>query len=127
MARHDRQEPLETLASTLNDLVRESVRENLARERRNVDPGGLALEDVAERLEIRVPPADNRVAELERGDVRLQEVREQGNRRDVLAGTAAGQQRAERGRARQSVGGERAYRTDLAHDLVVGVHLPTES
>ena len=71
MARHDRQEPLQTLAPALNDLVREPVREDLAGKGWDVDSRGLVLKDIAEGLEVRVPPADDRVAELEGRDVRL--------------------------------------------------------
>ena len=71
MARNDRQEPLEALAPALDDLVREPVRENLAGERGDVHARRLALQDVPERLKVRVAPPDDRVAELERGDVRL--------------------------------------------------------
>ena len=71
MARHDRQEPLQTLAPALDNLIREPVREDLAGKGWDVDPRGFVLEDVAECLEVRVPPADDRVAELEGGDVRL--------------------------------------------------------
>ena len=71
MTRHDRQEPLQTLAPALNDFVREPVREDLAGEGWDVDSRGLVLEDIAEGLEVRVPPANDRVAELEGRDVRL--------------------------------------------------------
>ena len=71
VARHDRQEPLQTLAPALDNLIREPVREDLAGEGRDVHPRRFVLEDVAEGLKVRVPPADDRVAELEGRDVRL--------------------------------------------------------
>ena len=67
----DSKEPLEALAPALDDLVREPVREDLAGERGDVHARRLALEDVPERLEVGVAAADDRVAQLERGDVRL--------------------------------------------------------
>ena len=71
MSRDDSEEPLEALAAALDDLVREAVREDLARERGDVHARRLALEDVPERLEVGVAAADDRVAQLEGGDVRL--------------------------------------------------------
>ena len=71
MSRNDSEEPLEALAAALDDLVREAVREDLARERGDVHARRLALEDVPEGLEIRVPSAHNRVAQLECGDIGL--------------------------------------------------------
>lgn len=53
----------------LYDVVAEPVGEDLARQGRNGDAGRLALEDVAEVLEVRVAAADGRVAELEGGYV----------------------------------------------------------
>lgn len=75
MPSYDGEEALEALAPALDDLVREAVREDLAGEGRDVHARGLALEDVAEGLEVRVAAAHDRVAELERGDVRLAWVR----------------------------------------------------
>lgn len=71
MAGDDGEEALEALPPALDDLVREAVREDLAGEGRDVHARGLALEDVAEGLEVGVAAAHDRVAELERGDVRL--------------------------------------------------------
>lgn len=71
MPSNDGKEALEALAPALDDLVREAVREDLAGKGRDVHARGLALEDVAEGLEVRVAAAHDRVAELERGDVRL--------------------------------------------------------
>ena len=71
MSRDDSEEPLEALAAALDDLVREAVREDLARERRDVDARRFALEDVPERLKVRVAPPDERVAQFEGGDVGL--------------------------------------------------------
>ena len=71
MPSHNGEETLEALAAALDDLVREAVREDLARERGDVHARRLALEDVPERLEVGVAAADDRVAELEGGDIRL--------------------------------------------------------
>ena len=92
MARDDGEEALEALAAALDDLVREAVREDLARERRDVDARRLALEDVPERLKVRVAPPDDRVPELERGDVRL---------RPGTGAAACGCVRAQEGAARR--------------------------
>jgi len=85
MSSNNSQEPLQPFSPALNDLIRESVREHLARQRRNIDARRLALQYVAKCLEIGVAPAHNRMAQLERWDVRL------------------------------------------AHDLVICIHLPSES
>ena len=71
MSCDDGEEPLEALTAGLDDLVREAVREDLSGEGRDIHASGLALEDITERLEVRVPPANDRVAELECWDVRL--------------------------------------------------------
>ena len=71
MPSDDGEEALEALTAALDDLVREAVREDLAGQRGDVHARALALEDVAEGLEVRVPPANNRVAELECWDIRL--------------------------------------------------------
>ncbi len=72
MAGDNGEEAFEALAAALDDLVGEAVREDLAGERRDVHARRLALEDVPEGLEVRVAPPDDRVAQLERGDVRLE-------------------------------------------------------
>jgi hypothetical protein len=71
VAGDDGEEALEALAAALDDLVREAVGEDFARQRRDVHARALALEDVAEGLKVRVPPAHERVPQLERRDVRL--------------------------------------------------------
>jgi hypothetical protein len=71
VSRNNTEEALETFPSGLDDLVRKAVREDLAWERRDVHAGGLVLEDIAERLKVRVAPAHERVAELECRDIRL--------------------------------------------------------
>lgn len=53
----------------LNHIVAEPVREDFAREWRDRDARGLALQDVAEVFKIGVPPADGAVFESEGGDV----------------------------------------------------------
>lgn len=52
--------------------------EDLAWQWRNVDPLRLALEDVAERLKIRVSSPDGRVADAEGGDIGLRAERSNG-------------------------------------------------
>ena len=71
MSRDDSEEPLEALAAALDDLVREAVREDLARERGDVHARRLALEDVPEGLEVGVATADGGGLELEGGDICL--------------------------------------------------------
>jgi len=85
MPSNDAQKPLQTLSSALNNLIREAIREDFAWECWDVDSRRFMLEDVAEGFEIGVSPADERMAELEGGDV------------------------------------------GLAYDLVVCVHLPSET
>ena len=53
----------------LDHVVTEPVCEHLAGQRGNGDAGGLALQDVAEVLEVGVPATDDAVFELEGGDV----------------------------------------------------------
>ena len=65
------QELLEAESPRLDDFVRETVREDLAGERWDVDAHGLALEQVAEGLEVGVASSHERVAKLECGDIRL--------------------------------------------------------
>ena len=62
MSGDDGEEALQPLAASLDDFIREAVCEDLARQGRDIDAGGLAFENVAERLEIRVSPAYYRVA-----------------------------------------------------------------
>lgn len=69
MSRDNLQEPLKSLASVLNDVVAESVGENLARQWRDSHARALALQDIAEILEIGVAAAHDRVLQLEGGDV----------------------------------------------------------
>jgi hypothetical protein len=71
MSRNNAEEALETFSSGLDDLVRKAVREYLAWERRNVHPGGLVLENIAERLKVGVASAHERVTELKCRDIRL--------------------------------------------------------
>ena len=63
------QETLQTLAAVLDDVVAEAVRKDLAGQRGDGDARALALEDVAEVLEVRVAAAHDRVLQLEGGDV----------------------------------------------------------
>jgi hypothetical protein len=63
------QEALQALAAVLDYVVTEAVGEDLAGERRDGDAGGLALEDVAEVLEVGIAPPHAAVSQLEGGDV----------------------------------------------------------
>ena len=65
------QETLQALTSRLNNLVGETVREDLARERGDVDTRGFTFENIPERFEIRVAPPNERVPEFESRDVCL--------------------------------------------------------
>lgn len=69
MTRHNLQEPLKPLASVLNDVVAESVGEYFTRQWGDSHACALALQDIAEILEIGVPAAHDRVLQLEGGDV----------------------------------------------------------
>ena len=69
MAHDDLQEPLQTLAAVLYDVVAETICEHFPGERRNVHARALALEDIAEVLEVGVAAAHGAVLELEGGDV----------------------------------------------------------
>jgi hypothetical protein len=69
MPDHDLQEPLQALTSVLDDVVAEAVGKHLSRQRGDGDAGGLALEDVAEVLKVRVAAAHDGGAQLEGGDV----------------------------------------------------------
>ena len=69
MTRDNLQEPLQPLAPVLDDVVAEPVGEHLARQWGNGDSRALALQDIAEILEIGVAAANDRVLQLEGGDV----------------------------------------------------------
>lgn len=69
MADDDLEELLEPGATTFDDVVAETVGEDLARQGWDGDAGALALEDVAKVLKVRVTAADAALAQLEGGDV----------------------------------------------------------
>lgn len=69
MTRHNLQEPLKTFPAMLNDVVAESVGENLARKRGNSDSCALSLEDIAEVFKVRVTSAHDGVFQLKGGDI----------------------------------------------------------
>lgn len=69
MSHHDLQKPLQPVPTVLDDIVTKPVGEHLARQGRDGDARGLALEDVAEVFEVAVAAADDRVAEFEGRDV----------------------------------------------------------
>ena len=71
MSSDDSQEPLQALTSGFNDLVGESVGEDLSGERRDVDSCRFAFENVPEGFEIRVTATDEGVAQFEGGDISL--------------------------------------------------------
>jgi hypothetical protein len=69
MPGHDLQKPLQPLTAMLDDVVAEAVREDLPRQRGDGDARALALEDVAEVLEVGVAAAHDGVFQFEGGDV----------------------------------------------------------
>lgn len=69
MADDDLEELLEAGAAALDDVVGEAVGEDLAGQGGDGDAGALALEDVAEVLEVAVAAAHAALAQLEGGDV----------------------------------------------------------
>lgn len=69
MSSDDLEEALQTLAAVLNDVVAEPVGENLPGERGYRDARALALQDIAEILEVGVPAAHDGVFQFEGGDV----------------------------------------------------------
>lgn len=69
MADDDLEELLEAGAAALDDVVGEAVGEDLPREGGYGDAGALALEDVAEVLEVAVAAAHRRLPQLEGRDV----------------------------------------------------------
>lgn len=69
MTSNNLQETLQTLAAVLDDVVAEAVRKDLAGQRGDGDARALALEDVAEVLEVGVAATHDRVLQLEGGDV----------------------------------------------------------
>ena len=69
MSDDDLEEALEALAAVLDDVVAEAVGEDFPRQGGNVDARALALEDVAEVLEVGVAAAHRAVLQLEGGDV----------------------------------------------------------
>ena len=68
MADDDLQEALQALASMLDDIIAEPVCEDFPGEGRDGDARALALEHVAEVLEVGVAPAHGAVLELEGRD-----------------------------------------------------------
>lgn len=70
MADNYLQEPLKTLPSVFNDIIRESVGKDLPGERRDGDAGGFSFEDVAKVFKVAVSPADAGEFELRRPDQR---------------------------------------------------------
>ena len=69
MSNNNLQETLQSLTSVFDHIVAEPVGEHLARQRRNGNPRAFPLEDVPEVLEVRVAAANDRVLELEGGNV----------------------------------------------------------
>jgi hypothetical protein len=65
------QEPFQALAPALNNLVRETVREDFAGKWRNVHSCRLAFENVTESFEIGVTTANQRMTKLESWNIRL--------------------------------------------------------
>ena len=69
MPDHNPQKPLQTPPPLLNDTVVKAVQVHFARERRDRDARGLALQQVAEDFEVGVAPPDFGAAQLEGRDV----------------------------------------------------------
>lgn len=69
MANDDLQEALQSLTAMLDDIVAEAVGEDLAWQRRDCDPGRLALENIAEVLKVGVAPAHTTMSQLKGGDI----------------------------------------------------------
>lgn len=69
MTDDDLEELLEACATTFDNIVAEAVGEDLSGQRRNSDTGALALENVAEVLEVGVSTTDAALTELEGGNV----------------------------------------------------------
>lgn len=88
VARYNLEEPLQTLASLLNNIVREAICKDLyesgelqllpgvkmahfARQRRDIDTRRFSLKDISEDLEFRISPPDDRMSKLECGNIGL--------------------------------------------------------
>ena len=69
MPHHNLQEPLQTLTSVFDDIIREPIREDFSRQWRDRHPRTLPLEDVPEMLKVRVAAADGGGFEFEGRDV----------------------------------------------------------
>jgi len=69
MTNNNLQEPLQSLPPMLNHIIAKPVREDLSWQRRNRDSRRLALQNVAEVLEVGIASADRGMAQLESGDV----------------------------------------------------------
>lgn len=69
MAHDDLEKPLQPLPPMLDHVVAEPIRKDLARQRRDGDARALALQDVAEILEVRVAAPHAAVLQLEGRDV----------------------------------------------------------
>lgn len=59
MSSDDIQKTFQTFSSTLDDFIRETVGENFAWKRWNVDAWGLSFQEVTEGFKIRVTAADD--------------------------------------------------------------------
>lgn len=53
MTSYDLEEPFETFAASLNDLVGKAVREHLSRQRRDVHSCAFAFQDVSKGFKVR--------------------------------------------------------------------------
>ena len=65
MTSNNTQEPLQAFSPRLDDLIWESVGKNLAWKRGDIDSCGFMFKNIAESFEIRVAPANYRMAKLE--------------------------------------------------------------
>lgn len=69
MTSNDLQKPLERFPSAFDYLVRESSTEDLARQKRNINPGTFPLQNLSEGFEISISSSDARVAYSESWNV----------------------------------------------------------
>ena len=105
MASNDCQEPLQPFSPSFNNLFRETVGEDFPRKGWNVYSRRFTLENITECFKIRITATNRRVAKLECRDICLQERLEF----NLMLETVE-----KRG-------------TNLADDLIVGVHLATKT
>lgn len=75
MASDNVDKPFEAIPPGLNDLIRKSVGEDLARERGNVDASRFFFQHIPKRIEFRVTAPHTRVLQFEGRDISLHDGR----------------------------------------------------